>query len=223
MVEIRPSRLIGLAATELRRRLYANDVFYGLDFDLTGIIAVPDVGVPLVVREIQESDIPLLLPMRRQNMNSGELRIRLERLMLLQAGIPACYVCVAPGEQPCGMCWLISSRSNRLLQRHFHGGIQELGAGEVLLENIYTRPDRRGGHIMGYLTLKLFEIASQQGATRAIAFIKAENQASLQGAQWIGWKLRFIKKVTWRLFFRRIAYSYDLSEHTVSVDDSHTP
>jgi hypothetical protein len=220
MSDVRLCHLLGLAAAEVRRRLYADEFFYGLEFDLTGPIPVYEAGTALAARKIQESDVAQLLPLRDPRMDVGELKTRLERLLLLRAGIPTCYVCVPPDGQPCGMCWLVTSHFNPELQRHFRGGIQPLRGKEVLLENIYTRADCRGGHIMAWLTLKLFDIAARQGAVRAIAFIKAQNKASLKGIQRIGWKLCVIKKVTWRFFTRRITYSYDLSQYAIPGDGS---
>lgn len=219
IADVKPGQLLRMIANELRRRLYANDIFFGLEFDLTDTITVPDEGVQLDVREIRETDVSLLLPVQGQRMKDGELRMRLERLMLLRDSIPTCYVCISPDKRPCGMCWLIFSQSNHLLTRHFRGGIPVLSEDEVLLENIYIREGWRGRHVMAFLTRTLFRIAAQQGATRAYAFVKADNRSSLQGSQRIGWKLRVIKQVTWRLFVRRITYSHDLSRYATLKDD----
>ena len=95
------------------------------------------------------------------------------------------------------------------LQEYFKGAIPDLKPDEVLCENIFTHKDFRGMNLMYFLTMKLFEMAKQKGANKAIAYIRENNLSSLKGSTRIGWEPFIIKKVHWRFFKRTINYSED--------------
>jgi len=127
----------------------------------------------------------------------------LVRLLCLKSSLQTCYVGVTQGDYPCCLCWLISTISNDwLLGKELH----PLKTSEVLLDNIWTHPDFRGKRLMLFLTRILFEKARQQGAQRAMAYIRRENESSLAGARAIGWNLFLFRRVSHRLFRRRTIY-----------------
>lgn len=200
------------AAKELLRRMYNKEFFYGLQFDLTKDFIVPDPKIPITIKKLNKTDVPKILDLKEKGINYLELYERIKRLLFVKSDIPRCYVGITDQGVPCVMCWMIQYPDNDKIQSYFSGNILNLQPNEVLLEEIYTHPAFRGLNLMQYITFKLFEKASENGAQRAIAFLKSDNSASLKGSKRIGWQPYMIKKVSWRVFKRQITYSHELPD-----------
>jgi hypothetical protein len=197
---------------EISRRMYSTETFSIFQFDLTQPFSIPVPSIPINVRQLCESDIPQLLSLNEPDGDLMDLRNRLERLLLIQASIPTCYVGVTNGNHPCVMCWLINHTSNDKLQSHFKGGLMNLKPGEVLCENIFIHRLYRNKQLMPYLTFKLFEKAARDGAQTAFAYINSANIASLKVSKQIGWQSCGVKKIRWRLFKRHIKFDITLKK-----------
>jgi len=199
-------QLIILLFKDLLRRLYSDETFYGYHFDLmkTAVAELPEISVNL--RLLQQSDIPVFFDFKKENFTAIELRKALECLAFINSGIPSCYVGTTADGLPCVMCWLLEPERNREIQSYFRQGIPTLKTDEVLCEYIFTQPKYRGYRLMGWITSKLFEIASQKGFRRAIAFVHEKNAVSLKTTPTIGWQPFLIKKVHWRIFRRQITF-----------------
>jgi hypothetical protein len=200
-------KVINIVLREIRRRIYCDEAFTMYQFDLTKAFAMPVPCIPLTVRPLEDKDIPKLLAFDESDIDSQDLRCRLERLMLIKADIPRCYVGVTSNDDPCVMCWLMDHEANDRIQSYFKGGLLRLQPGEVLCENIFTHKSYRNMQLMQYLTFQLFEIASRSGAHKAFAYIHSNNTVSMNAARSIGWEPCGVKKVRWRCFRRRIEWS----------------
>jgi hypothetical protein len=193
-LSINLTKAAAVVLREISRRMYSNETFSIYQFDLAQPFAILVPSIPITVRQLCESDIPRLLSLNEPDSDFMDLRNRLERLLLIRASIPTCYVGVTNGNHPCVMCWLINHTSNDKLQSHFRGGLMNLKQGEVLCENIFTHRSYRNNQLMQYLTLKLFEKAARDGAQKAFAYISTANIASLKVSKQIGWKPCGVKK-----------------------------
>jgi len=198
--------LLDFVFEELSRRIYSDEIQYGFQFDLTKNFDIPEQKNAMTIRKIREKDLSKLLFGGMHDIDSNELRIRLEYLLFIHAGIPTCYVGVNDDETPRVACCLIISDDNDMVQSYFKGGLPRLKSDEVFCEHIYTNPGYRGQDLMRWITLNLFKKASGLGARRAIAFVHAKNRISLKSSLKIGWEPYIVKKVSRRFFKRRIAY-----------------
>ena len=193
-----------LVWTELKRRCYSDELSVGFQLDLTRTSEGTAPEGSLAIRELSSSDVPLLLDFRRRGLDAVELRAILMRHLLVEARLPTCYVGIDVEKRPCCMCWLARAEDNDRYRTYFGEGYQPLRPGEVLCEEIYTHPDHRGRRLMKHLTRAVLEIAAtQDGARRALAFIRADNRQSLAGASVTGWEPFVYRQVSWRLFRRR--------------------
>ncbi len=204
--------VIFYALKELLRRINADEFFYGLQYDLTKDIHVPEPNIPVTIRELRKDDVPKLLDLKEKGIASLEFYDRFKRTLFVKADIPRCYVGITEDGHPCVMCWLIEYSDNDKIQSYFNGNILNLKPDEILLEEIYTHKAYRGLNLMEYITFMLFEKAAENGARRAIAYVKGGNRASIRGSIRIGWQPFMIKKVNWRFFKRQITYSYDSAD-----------
>ncbi|MGO9139344.1 MAG: N-acetyltransferase family protein [Syntrophales bacterium] len=192
-----------LLVGEIRRRLYSNEALWGFQFDLTGDFDVPELDSSVTIRALEEGDIPRLLNVEQRGMDETEFRLVVTQRLLAEANLPTCYVGVTKEGQPCCMCWLIRTADSGAFRTYFGNGFPELQPYEVLCEKMFTHRDFRGRRMMRYITMSLFKKAAQEGALRAVAFIRAENAPSLAGARAIGWDPFIQKKILWRLFRRQ--------------------
>ena len=207
LFSVKFSLAISFSWKEFKRRLYSDESFLGLKYDLTQELDILGPKIPLSIRKQEPRDITNILNLFDRKLDYQEFRNRLERNLFAKANVPTCYVAVTEHDVPCAMCWLIYHEDNDKLQGYFNGAIPDLKHGEVLCENIFTHRDYRGMNLMYHMTMKLFEMAKQKGAQKALAFIRENNLSSLKGSTRIGWEPFIIKKVKWRFFKRSIIYS----------------
>lgn len=192
---------------ELRRRLYSNESFYGLRRELPIPFEPLPANLRLTIRPIREADVPKLLSLDAPNLSREEMRVRIQRLLMLKANIQTCYVAVTPDDNPCYMHWLIGPSENRKLQVLFHGGFPPLTKDEVMLEGAFTPEGYRGKGIMRWASPQITKKAADLGTRWVITFIPVANIASLKGAKRHGFKPCMIRRDKWRLFVRDITFS----------------
>ena len=198
---------IALIIKEMLRRMASFETVSILQFDLTKNFEIPTPSIPLLIRELNNKDVNELLSLNERGIDFNELRTRIERILLIKAQIPTCYVGAALNNEPRVICWLIDNASNEKLKNHYKSGVFELKDKEVLCEGIYVHSAFRNKKLMQYLTFKLFEKAFKNGARKAFAFIDDKNSLSLKGSKSIGWEKVGVKKVKWLLFNRSISFN----------------
>jgi GNAT superfamily N-acetyltransferase len=205
----KPWTLVSLTIREFVRRAYSNELFYGYYFDLPQGYKAPKIPFPLTIRKFERDDFPRFIG-ACGSATRTDLKKLIELQIQLLEDIPTCYGGFTMEGNPCCMCWLVDYADRNRLRSFFKAGLPDLKPGEVLCENIYTHPDYRGHSLMAHLTFALFEIASGQGAKRALAYVRDENVNSHHGIKKIGWKPFMVKKVRWRAFRRSISFAYHL-------------
>ena len=202
----RISLVVGLILREVARRIYSNYFFYCLRFDVSKNIVIPNVPFSLKIKKLHVNDLFKIVNFYK-GITSDELKYLIEIIRLFHAGIPTCYAAYSDNGEPYALCWLISYNDKMKIKKYFKGNILDLKYDEVLCESIYTHHNYRGFDLMAFLTYELFKIANQEGAKRAIAYVKDSNVISLKQSMRIGWKPFLIKKVQFRFFRRYVSYS----------------
>ena len=195
-----------LLLSELRRRFFSEERYYGFYFPFSQEIQVDDPPFHLHIRKIMPQDLPILFYKANQGLSIYEIRERLQRLLFLRADVSKCFVASGPDSLPYAICWLLTHEENHLLKSYFKGNIPLLKRDEVLLEFVYVHPQYRGKKLMEWISKKLFQRAKLEGANRAIAYVKGENRTSLKASGSIGWRPFVEKRVVWKFFKRQIAY-----------------
>lgn len=196
---------------ETFRRILSFESASIFQFDLTKHFEVPATPDSFSIRALQSKDVNSMIPLYEET-NMDELKIRLERIRLIESHIPICYVAADSNNEPCAMCWLIDHTSNKMLRRHYRGGILALKENEVLCEGIFVRSAYRNKKLMQYLTFHLFKKAAGNGFQKAFAYIADRNEVSLKGSKSIGWEKVGAKRIRWILFNRLITYSLHTSD-----------
>jgi GNAT superfamily N-acetyltransferase len=196
-------RLYGMIMRQVRQTW----VSYGLKRDLDLSHRTPASSIAISIRELQESDIPLLFSGTGNQSGRYERLEIARRLQHLAAKIPTCYVAVEQATGvPCFIQWLMRSESNDEIQRFFKGRFPLLRDNEALLENAYTPPAFRGLGIMSAAMADIAERGREQGCRYVITFVQRENTASLKGCAKAGFYPYLIRRdsqVLFRLLRRR--------------------
>lgn len=190
----------------VRRQLYQSWISYGLRRDLDELRPTPEAKIPISVRELNESDIPQLLPIGERALNRKERLEIATRLRHLAERIPRCFVAVDDRTgAPCFMQWLMTADQNERIQGFFQGRFPRLQSNEALLENAYTPPAYRGLGIMSAAMSRIIENAREPGCRYVITFVMSDNAASLKGCTKAGFRPFLIRRDSHALFhlFRR--------------------
>ncbi|GAC1445737.1 MAG: hypothetical protein NVSMB52_08060 [Chloroflexota bacterium] len=172
--------------------------------DLSIPIEIPVAKIPIQIRPLQESDIPLLLDMHTPGIDNLGLRQRRSRQDLLKASIPTCWVAVTQDGTPCAMEWLIDSSQNEKLRSYAGGFFPSLAPDEVLLEGAFTLESFRGQRVMACFMAMISERARDLGARYVIAFTDLSNGSSLKAHKLAGFEPVSAQRERWRYFRRTL-------------------
>jgi hypothetical protein len=138
--------------------------------------------IPIAVRELMDSDIPLILPHHIAASNRREGQQINARRKLLTQNILKPFVAIDQScSRPCFIQWSFDSSHNDFITRFFKGRFPRLQEGERLLENAYTHPDYRGQGVMAVAMSKIADLLATHGAIEVITFVETTNVPSLKG------------------------------------------
>lgn len=189
----------------LARQVYRSWVSYGLRRDLSDPVEVPTSRVPLMVRELEERDIPELFSHSRDKLDRHERLEVSRRLAHIAERIPKCLVAVdLERDKACFIQWLMGPEQNQKIQKFFKGRFPLLAEGEALLENAYTPVDYRGQGIMSRGMYLVVEKARELGYRSIVTFVSKDNTASLKGCAKAGFHPYLVRHDT-RLLFHLIS------------------
>lgn len=198
----------GLLLREIGRRLYSNEVYYGLHPDLRNYFKPLEENLSLRMRPLSNVDIPKLLDLDIKHGGYQEIRDRVERLLFIKAGISTCYVAVThDSNQPCFMQWLIGPEENRNLGAYFKVGIPLLAEGEMLFEFAFIPEKWRGRKIIPIAMALVAEEGKRRGAQWGITFVRDNNIPSLRGCLRAGFTPYMVRRIKRRLFVRRVTFT----------------
>ncbi len=197
---------VNVLLQEARGRFHSNRVHYGLRRDLRVPFAAPVARIPLKIRPLQDSDMPVLLAMDENQMSAKGPYVRMHRLNFVREDIGQCYVATTDGDEPCYMQWLLSAGENPAIKRYFKGIFPELGVNEALLEYAFTREGYQGNGIMPAAMAQIAESATKIGADYVITFVDNDNIPALKGCQRSGFRPYVVRTDRWRFFRRNVTF-----------------
>ena len=106
------------------------------------------------------------------------------------------------------MQWMIEPKENEKLQALTRGGLPIIADNEVLLENVFTLEPYREMGIELWTVKKLFQMALESGARRAILFVSRNNHLSLKMVLRMGFTPYLMKTDKYRWFSRKRDFKY---------------
>ena len=162
---------------------------FGLRRDSATSWQAPVGKIPIMVRELTSTDIPLMLPEQLATDDRREMaQINLRRKLLSQK-IPRCFVAIDQrSSHPCFIQWAFDQSQNDFIADFFKGRFPRLNAGQVLLENAYTHPNFRGQGVMPVAMSLLADILVGNGAREIMTFVETTNVPSLKGCLRAGFR-----------------------------------
>ncbi|GJD73630.1 GNAT family N-acetyltransferase [Methylobacterium goesingense] len=187
------SELLPRITRHLRQGFYREHLSFGLRRDIFIPFLTPRAKLSISVREIKDSDIPLLFPAAELTSDGREPDEVRWRKQVIATKLPSCFVAVDEGTgQPCYMQWLTGAAYNSQIQTL--GSFPLLQSDEALLENAYTPSQYRGLGIMSAAMALIAERARDLGARYVITFVDQHNIASLKGCQRSGFSAHLIRR-----------------------------
>ena len=162
---------------------------FGLRRDSATNWQAPVGKIPIMVRELTSTDIPLMLP---EQLATNDRRERAQinlRRKLLHQNIPTCFVAIDQrSSHPCFIQWAFDQSQNDFIADFFKGRLPRLNAGQVLLENAYTHPDFRGLGVMPVAMSLIADILADNGSREIMTFVETTNVPSLKGCLRAGFR-----------------------------------
>jgi hypothetical protein len=110
------------------------------------------------------------------------------RERLRQAGVQTLYVSQGSDGLPMFAQWVVKNEEQHLLHTYRPGQAPTLRIGEVLLDGGYTFARFRGCGAMGDGLRQVLQIARNEGATRAYAYVWEHNIPSLRACAKVGFR-----------------------------------
>ena len=170
----------------LQLGLYSKSLRYGLRRELGWPLDNPSAKIPIAVRPLADSDLPLLLSIGDETDPHDKLEIAWRRAFI-DKGARGGFVAVdLRNDTPCYVQWLLGADDNGFIRRL--GGFPSLDRREALLENAYTPAKYRGFGIMSAAMALIAERAADVGASDVLTFVDQHNIASLKGCQRAGFR-----------------------------------
>ena len=171
----------------IRQKALANPLWQyrtsiGLKRKLSIPFPPPQAAIPLALRELKHSDIPLILS-SDFSMHSRQERREIEaRRKLIDQNIARCFVAIDQATgYPCFIQWLFTAEQNDFIETFFRGRFPRLSPDQGLLECAYTPRNYRGKGIMPATMALIAELAPSFGLSELITFVDHNNLPSLKG------------------------------------------
>lgn len=194
------------AVRTVRERMGSETRATGLRRDLEAPHTTPEALIPISIRTITDSDVPVILESDRDHLTPDERWERSVRRRILESGFGTCYIAATADDEPAYMQWMFTAADNAAVQRHFGGTFPVLSPDTVLLEGAFTPEQHRGKRIMSAAMSKIAEFGAEHGARYAITFVGVDNIASLKGCARAGFEPYVQRTQNWRMLRQDVAF-----------------
>ena len=179
----------------LNRHFHEQTLAYGLRRDITVPWEAPKAKIPIEVRKVSASDLPVLFPDDQSHLPPEERQELAWRRAHMEANVPTCYVAVDQRNgTPCYFQWLMGPEQNDFIRSL--GRFPVLQDGEALLENAYTPVAYRGFGIMAAAMALIAERGAALNARYVYTFVGLDNVPSLKGCAKAGFSPALVRRCT---------------------------
>lgn len=195
------------ALRAVRDRMASEQRATGLRRDLTVAHTAPEARIPISIRPLKDSDVPVILETDRERLTADERWERSVRRRILESGAGTCYVAADEDDRPTYVQWMFTAADNPHVQRQFDGTFPVLEADTVLLEGAFTPEHHRGKRIMSAAMSRIAELGAEHGARYVVTFVGDDNVASLKGCARAGFAPYLARTQHWRLMRQNVRFA----------------
>ena len=110
------------------------------------------------------------------------------RIYYYKLGFDRAY-CVKANQKIAYLQWIIYPDENEILQKHFPNRYPEIRPNQVLLENAFTFPDKRGLGYYYYISTRILEKIKNEGYKYALSYVQVDNLDSLKSTLQMGFQI----------------------------------
>lgn len=199
---------------DIRRRLWSEDVAYGMARDLTVPHTPPPARVEFDVQPLNADLAEIVFD--TTGLANAERRELVNRRRFWEAGIGQAHVAVDHAGQPCYIQWTFPGSRAAEVDGFFGGGFPHLAADEMLLEGAWGLPAARGQRIMGEAMSRITEVGAEPATRRAITFVGVDNEPSIRGCRSAGYEIYLQRLDRWRFGRRQVQWNPVAAEQVAS-------
>lgn len=189
-IEFILAKRMGLKETlnVLIKKIFCIEQFYILQRSISQSINIPNIRLILDLRRANDDDMMQAIEAlaKLDIVSRHEL---VSRILFYKKCSNNCYVAVTKDNEITYLQWLMYPIENDHIREYYKGTFKPLKDKQVLVENVFTFPKFRGQGLMAYITLKLLEIARNDGYKGAIMYIRTDRIESLNQNIMLGFKI----------------------------------
>lgn len=188
---------------QLKRQIYCKDTYIGLEKNLqeNGNLAQTQCKIKYSLGLATKKDIDEILQKAKTESKESVYDL-VFRKWLYECGFHNWHIARAVDtDEICFMQSVIHSENNHTDNGNIKNCFAKLKEGEALLEGAYTFEKYRGNRLHPSVVFDILEIYRKKGFKHVITYIKDDNEASLKGAERLGFtqfqevhKLNFLFK-----------------------------
>ena len=173
---------------QLGRQIYSRDILLGMEKYLKGKNKPYSSRVEYSLELGTEEDLQEVLVKSRTESKESVHEL-LQRKWFYDCGFHECYVGrISDTGELCHIQWFVPSEVDGKVLKDFRSRLPQLKNDEILIENVYTFEKYRRNRIMLSVTSALCDLARDKGVNRAIAYVRRDNIAALEGFEKAGFK-----------------------------------
>lgn len=184
-------RIAGLAVffKQLKRQIYSRSNQVGLALDLDEF-EFPEIetGIKYTLELASKEDMDEVLE-KAKSENREMVQKLLFRKWMFEDGYQNCYVArTVDTNEICTIAFIVFPTDDSKVGGRFRNWFTRLREDEVILEGAYTFEKFRGNRLHPAIIIDRLRICKQQGYKWALGYIEENNEASLKGAERVGFR-----------------------------------
>jgi len=186
----------------ISKRIYSENVSYGLKRDLNVEIPTPPSLLKLSFRPYRDEDAPYF---ELDKNNHG----------ILDKQIDYCFV-ATKDDVPVYRVWIMDASQNDKIKEFWGDSFPPLKSNEALVENSFTVPKYRGFGIMPYAMKIIAEKGLDFGVDTVIIYTAIDHIVSLRAGDYAGYHPFNLRKEKWFLFKRTTSFQDEIPKELMA-------
>ncbi len=162
--------------------------YYILNRNLTSLPDKKKIRREISIKKIDEQDLKEIIQMVKLLDPVSKMEV-LSRILFYNYGFKNCYIGKTKEGEIAYIQWLVYPYENMNIKNHFRNVFYPLRENQVMIENVFTFPKFRGLNLMPAITIKLLNIAKENGCKSAIAYVRKDRIAALNESMRLGFKI----------------------------------
>jgi hypothetical protein len=159
-----------------------------LNRNLTSLPDGKKIRREISIKKIDDQDLKKIIQMVKLLDPDSKMEV-LSRILFYNCGFKNCYIGKTKEGEIAYIQWLVYPYENKNIKNHFRNIFYPLRENQVMIENAFTFPKFRGLNLMPAITVKLLNIAKENGYKSVIGYIRKDKITALNEIMRLGFKI----------------------------------